>query len=118
MTQRMKLSIGLTCLATLASASRASAQLTEYVWDTTKTGSQQWQNAANWAPAGFPNGPLQSGNLSRPLGANLNVDIGSGVTTAGVVMGATAAPRTTEISSSAAGLLTFRNEMPAPSADF
>jgi len=103
-------------LATLAGAGLAPAQLTEYVWDTTKTGAQTWQ-AANWAPAIFPNDPLHLANLARPLGANLSVNIGSGVTVAGVALGATATPRTTEISSSG-GLLTFRNNDLAARADF
>lgn len=111
----------LVAAAALAGASRATAQvmvLSEFTWDTTKTGSQQWQQAANWSPAGFPNDPLHTANLSRPLGANLNVDIGAGVKIAGVTLGATAAPRTTEISSSTAGLLTFRNNESALTADF
>ena len=97
----------------------AAAQLTEYVWDSTKTGNQTWQQSGNWAPAGFPNGPLHSADLARPLGANLNVDIGGGVTIAGLQIGGTAGPVVTEISG---GLLTFRNDDEAPmltgNADF
>src|SRR5262245_59374453 len=90
--------LGLAAAATTLLAARANAQLVEFVWDSTKTGAQQWQNAANWTPSGFPNDPLHTANLSRPLGANLNVNIGAGVTIAGATLGATSAARATEIS--------------------
>jgi len=100
----------------------ARAQLTEYVWDSSKTGNQVWQQPANWTPAGFPDDPLHSANLSRPLGANLNVSVGAGVTVAGVTLGGTSTAVTTEISASPTGLLTFRNdeepETPTANADF
>ncbi len=105
----------------LASASPAMAQLSEFVWDSSKTGNQLWQQSGNWAPAGFPNGALQTANLSRPLAAGLNVDIGSGVTVAGIKMGGTAGPVATTISSSSS-LLTFQNDIVPPmlttNADF
>lgn len=108
----------LAATAVLAGAQAASAQLlSEFVWDTTKTGAQTWQQAANWTPATVPNDPLHLANLSRPLAANLNANIGAGVTVAGVTLGATAAPRTTEISSTG-GLLTFRNNELSAKADF
>jgi autotransporter-associated beta strand protein len=101
-------------LAAIAATTPAEAQqLTEFDWDSSKTGPQLWQQSSNWIPAGIPNGPLHVGDLSRPLAANLNVNIGTGVTVAGVRIGGTAGPVTTEIASNAGGLLTFRSdEMP------
>ncbi|HEX6961679.1 MAG TPA: hypothetical protein VF175_07425, partial [Lacipirellula sp.] len=100
----------------------AAAQLTEYVWDSSKTGSQLWQQSANWSPTGFPNGPLHTANLSRPLAAGLDANIGAGVIVAGLKMGGTAGPVTTTVSTGAGGLLTFRNDDMAPvqtaNADF
>ncbi len=105
-----------TLVAALPAPAKAQVvTLTPYTWDFTKTGAQTWQNAANWTPAGFPNANNHSANLSGPLGANLNVSVGTGVTVAGVTLGATTAARTTEISGT---MLTFRNNVTAPSADF
>jgi autotransporter-associated beta strand protein len=102
-----------TVIAVVSSA-KAQVALTEFVWDNSKTGNQQWQQSGNWAPSGFPNGPLQTANLSRPLSANLNVNVGAtDVTVAGLTLGGTSGPRTTEISSSG-GRLTFRNELMPP----
>jgi autotransporter-associated beta strand protein len=100
----------------------AGAQLTEFVWDNTKTGAQAWQQSGNWTPSGFPNDPLHAANLSVPLGADLNVSIGSGVTVAGVTLGGAAGAQTTEISAGPGGILTLRNDSEPPmltgNADF
>jgi autotransporter-associated beta strand protein len=100
-------------------ASAQVMELTEHVWDSTKTGAQSWQVPANWTPAVVPNDPLHTANLSGPLGANLNVNLASGVTIAGIKLGATAAARTTELSGSQ---ITFKNGFTPPTpvgnADF
>ena len=106
--------------ALMAAPSTAFAQaLTEFQWDASKTGAQTWQLNGNWTTPNFPNGPLHTATLSRPLGANLNVNTGAGVTVAGLTIGGTASGVTTQISG---GTLTFRNELIPPTlvgnADF
>ena len=124
MNRATALSMFLASAAMLTGASSALAQstLTGFAWDSAKTGNQLWQQSGNWTTPGFPNSPLHTADLSRPLAANLNVNAGDGVTVAGVQLGGTAGARTTEISSSSAGLLTFRNEVMPPefigNADF
>ena len=93
------------------------AQYTEFQW-VGGTGSQNWQDAANWDLSGFPNETdpndmdFPTANLSVGLGANLNVTVGTTpVTIAGLTLGGTASAVTTEISSGGPnGILTFRND--------
>jgi fibronectin-binding autotransporter adhesin len=105
--------------ALLAVPSSASAQaLTEFQWDAAKTGAQTWQQNGNWTTPNFPNGPLHTATLSRPLGANLNLNTGA-VTVAGLTIGGTTTGVTTQLSG---GTLTFRNDVIPPvlvgNADF
>lgn len=61
--------------------STAPAQsLTEFQWDASKTGAQTWQLNGNWTTPNFPNDPLHTATISRPLAANLNLNTGAGVT--------------------------------------
>ena len=98
----------------------ASAQaLTEFQWDASKTGAQNWQANGNWTTPNFPNDPLHTATISRPLAANLNLSTGAGVTVAGMTIGGTSAGVTTQVSG---GTLTFRNAFIPPTlvgnADF
>lgn len=105
--------------ALLAAPTTATAQLTDFAWKSDKTGAQTWQLDGNWATPAFPNGPLHSASLSQPLGANVNISTGAGVTVAGLTIGGSSIPVTTQISG---GTLTFRNEIVPPTlvgnADF
>lgn len=116
------------CLAigalVLCSASMSHGQLnnfTEYQW-IGGTGTQNWQDIANWDqsdfPGTFPNdtdsmdGIYPTANLQGAHGSNLNVNVGiTPVTVAGLKLGSTTGAITTEISSSDPnGILTFRND--------
>lgn len=100
-------------------ASGAAQTLTEFQWDSSKTGAQTWQVNGNWTTPNFPNDPLHTATISRPLAANLNLNTGAGVTVAGMTIGGTSAGVTTQISG---GPLTFRNALVPPTlvgnADF
>lgn len=100
-------------------ATGAAQTLTEFQWDASKTGAQNWQVNGNWTTPNFPNDPLHTATISRPLGANLNLNTGAGVTVAGMTIGGTTTGVTTQISG---GTLTFRNAFVPPTlvgnADF
>ena len=99
-------------VALTAAPSTAFAQtLTDFQWDASKTGAQTWQLNGNWTTPNFPNDPLHTATLSRPLAANLNVSTGAGVTVAGLTIGGTSAGVTTQISGDK---LTFRNSLVPP----
>lgn len=52
-------------------------------WDSSATGSQQWNVDGAWAPSGFPNGDMDVANIS--VGAALDVGLGaSDITAAGL----------------------------------
>ncbi|TWT90941.1 Autotransporter-associated beta strand repeat protein [Pseudobythopirellula maris] len=103
----------------------AVAQLAESNWDSSLTGSQDWQVDANWSTPTFPNDPdrmdpdmtvftpVIGANLSVGLGADLNVNVGAtDVAVAGLRMGGSAGPVSTTVSSSG-GRLVFENyELP------
>jgi autotransporter-associated beta strand protein len=103
----------------IASSTTYGQELTEFQWDASKTGAQTWQQSGNWTTANFPNGPLHTATLSRPLAANLNVNTGAGVSVAGLTIGGSSAAVTSQISG---GTLTFRNDFVPPAlvgnADF
>ena len=103
----------LAATAALAAApSSGGAQtLTDFQWDASKTGAQVWQQNGNWTTPNFPNDPLHTATISRPLAANLNLSTGAGVTVAGLSMGGTSAGVTTQISG---GTLTFQNAFVPP----
>lgn len=100
-------------------ATGVAQSLTEFQWDSSKTGAQTWQLNGNWTTPNFPNDPLHTATISRPLAANLNLNTGAGVTVAGMTIGGTSAGVTTQISG---GPLTFRNALVPPTlvgnADF
>ncbi|MEQ8848930.1 autotransporter-associated beta strand repeat-containing protein [Botrimarina sp.] len=86
------------------------------------TGLQQWQVDANWSTAEYPDdpgrvdnnvtqiNPVVGANLSVPLGADLNVNVGAtDVTVAMLQMGGTAGPVNTTVSTDGAGRLVFEN---------
>lgn len=89
---------------------------TEFAW-TGGTGSQNWQDDANWDLGGFPDDAdpndmdYPTANFSVNLGADLNVSVGTTpVTVAGLSMGGASGVVTTELSSGAGGQLVFRND--------
>lgn len=85
------------------------AQITEFNWNG-PVGAQDWNTASNWLPSGVPNDTQHVANLSVGLAGDLNVNFGgSDVILAGLGMGGTAGPVTTEVSSSG-GLLRFQND--------
>ncbi len=101
----------------------ADAQLvTEWNWDATKVGAQNWQDAANWPNLpGFPNdpgrvdpddtviSPVVGANLSVALGGNLTVNVGAtDVTVASLRLGGTSGAVTTTVTSGG-GRLVFEN---------
>ncbi|QDU90404.1 Autotransporter-associated beta strand repeat protein [Pirellulimonas nuda] len=104
-------------------ACAVQAQLvTEWNWDSTKTGNQDWQVAANWPnQLGFPNDPgrvdpddtvitpVVGANLSVALAGNLTVNVGAtDVTVASLRLGGTAGAVTTTVVGSG-GRLIFEN---------
>ena len=97
----------------------AAQTLTDFQWDASKTGAQTWQLNGNWTTPNFPNDPLHTATISRPLAANLNLNTGAGVTVAGLTIGGTSTGVTTQISG---GPLTFSNAIVPPTlvgnADF
>ncbi len=98
------------------------AQIDYTNWNPALTGSQEWQIDGNWSPATFPNDPgrvdtvpevienVTGANVSVPLGADLNLSVGtSDVTVAALKLGGTAGPVTTTISAGAGGRLVMEN---------
>ncbi len=102
---------------------KATAQvelLDNWNWVPTETGSQPWQDNANWVESGFPDNPgyvdpdpsvisnSTGANLAVPLGSNLTVNIQNpSVTVAALRLGGTAGLVTTDVAGP--GTLVFEN---------
>jgi len=108
-------------LSLMGTASAQVDLLDVWNWDSSKTGVQNWQDAANWTEAGFPDNPgyvdpsvteisnSTAANVSVGLGGDLNLNVGAtDVTVAALRLGGTASPVATTISNSG-GRLVFEN---------
>ena len=98
-------------LALTATLATCQAQLVNVVWNGA-TGTQSWQNNANWSGGAFPNDSLAIADLSVNLGAGLSVDLGASgdITVAGVSIGSQSGAVASNIFSSGTARLVFRNE--------
>lgn len=121
---RMNYALAMSGLLLLVLPNSAVAQvdlLDVWNWNSSRTGSQNWQDPANWTEAGFPDNPgyvdpneadisnSTAANVSVGLGADLNLNVGAtDVTVAALRLGGTAGPVATTISGSG-GRLVFEN---------
>lgn len=121
--RKFKVSLAAMALAASGFVSNVDAALTDINW-IGGTGSQNWQENANWSGGLFPNDPttdVHRAVLSVNLNANLTVDLGaSDISLARLSMGSLTNPINTTInslSSSGASRLLFQNRDPErPSA--
>lgn len=70
-------------------ASTASAALIQYTWANTAGGTYDWNNAANWGGATFPNLGGASGhkaNLSKNITGDMTVNLGQSITVGAITI--------------------------------
>lgn len=85
---------------------------TDYTFTATAGGERSWANSSNWDPLGVPgSSPDDRVTLSVPLQADLRLSLGTrNVALAGLVIGSTSAPVTSDLASGT-GSLTLRNTL-------
>ena len=107
MKQRARI-VSMVAGATAVSLFTSAARAVDYTWNPTAAGVYDWNNAANWTPAGFPNAAGDSGNLSVGLTGNLDVHLGANFTLGHLTLGGTGAAVTTDVGHGNAGGGTIR----------
>jgi fibronectin-binding autotransporter adhesin len=90
--------LGAAAAAVVAGLVPSTARATAFVWDSTKVGAQNWQDAANWGGVAFPNAGADTADFRVGLGSNLTVDVGTpSVAVGGLFIGGTGPAVTTDI---------------------